>query len=94
MILHLASVEMGRVPQDPGTNQTLRHRSGYAISLPWGDLIKGPLGHQICADHTPAVGQEDGTFLYRPSEACQVTQLALEAWLFSGTNNSESLHFI
>lgn len=79
MILNdnLASVEMARVPQGPGTNQTWRHRSGCAVSLPWGDLIKAPLGQQICADHTPAAGQEDGTFPHRPSEACQATQLAL-----------------
>lgn len=59
-----------------------------------GDLIEAPLGHQICAEHTRAVGQADGTFLYRPSEFCQVTKLALEAWLCSGMNNPESLHFI
>lgn len=41
----LASVGMERVPQDSGTNQTLKHRSGCASPLPWGDLSKASLGH-------------------------------------------------
>lgn len=46
MILNdsLASVWVEKVPGDPGTNQTLRHRSGYASPLPWGHLTKACLG--------------------------------------------------
>lgn len=84
-----------RIPRDPKTNQTWSHvdqdMQAHSYAVIWIKLL---WGIQICAEHTRAAGQADGTFLYWPSEAWQITKLALEAWLCSGRSSPDSLHFI
>lgn len=72
---HPGKCEMKKVPR---VLELIRIRCAYQEMQAYSfgvDLNEGPLSVQVCAEHTWAVAQADGTFLLQSSEACQVQKL-------------------